>query len=653
MSFIAPLLYTLCLSGVIILVSKKRFEQVVPLALMSSALFVYLFGLFGNLFLGYYLSLAVAVSFPILVVILVIKRKDLSQLVGNFLTPGFCIFLVIYVFIYILNLNRGLTMWDEFSHWAASVKEMLRLHDFYSVAASQISGHKDYPPIIGIFQLIWCRLAGGYKEAYLYRSLQTLSLSLFLPMFSKFTWKKSWKFYLKLVLLMFVAVVIPVFTPLGRQYFYQSIYVDCIMGFLLAYCLSLVVIERRNSLFKYVSISIALSFMLLVKQIGIAFCLLVFGAFIVNTIIINKEKISSWSLGSLRKIKLLSVLFPMIFLIIVPSAFLVSWNAHIAPLHLPRQFDVSAISLTKLQGIMDGTSGLAYQHVASVNFMHAVLTQTMFTIPVPRVSWSITLAYWQFVLMGAVVFILIGVFGKKIFIKFQVMGLTIMLLLGAAGYAFVMLLTYVFCFGDYEGPTLASYDRYMGTYLLAMVILAVMLYIFTEGSREEMKEKSSLVPVLVLAVPIICALLLFQKVNANFVPQIKYHSSSAPYAKDAELIRKHTTRGTKVFIISQRDNGRAEYIIQYLILPEKCNYSGYSLGKPYFSGDVWTKDWTPQALIGALVDGDYTYLYLRHVDQQFILKYRGIFKLNSEIKDKQLYKIVKTQKNAVRLDPIE
>jgi hypothetical protein len=47
-------------------------------------------------------------------------------------------------------------------------------------------------------------------------------------------------------------------------------------------------------------------------------------------------------------------------------------------------------------------------------------------------------------------------------------------LFGSFGYAFAMLLLYVFCFGEKEGPALASFDRYMISYLLTGTCLAVM-----------------------------------------------------------------------------------------------------------------------------------------------------------------------------------
>ena len=94
---------------------------------------------------GYITVLLFALAFPVAVSYRLVKHKELARLKSDFLTPAFCIFIVIYAFIFFLNYNRGFSQWDEISHWGPMVKEMFRLDKFYSVAESALSVHKDYP----------------------------------------------------------------------------------------------------------------------------------------------------------------------------------------------------------------------------------------------------------------------------------------------------------------------------------------------------------------------------------------------------------------------------------------------------------------------------------------------------------------------------
>ena len=68
--------------------------------------------------------------------------------------------------------------WDEFSHWGKMVKEMFRLDSFYSTKLSNLMVHKDYPPIIQIYELLWVKLSNSYSETILIKSIHFLELSL-------------------------------------------------------------------------------------------------------------------------------------------------------------------------------------------------------------------------------------------------------------------------------------------------------------------------------------------------------------------------------------------------------------------------------------------------------------------------------------------
>jgi len=418
MGYLLPLIYIIFITGTIMTIAKRRFEEILPVSLMSCTLMVFIFGFFGNLLIGFYLSIIIAIAFPAIIIISLLKHKSLYNLSSDFLTPGFCIFLIIYTLIYILNFRRGFTEWDEISHWGPMVKETLRLNKFYCVPESTLSVHKDYPPIVSLFEYIWCKLSGGYKEPYLYRSLQLLSFSLFFPAFSKFRWKKTPKLFAKLILSVFLIISATIIIGVGEARFYQTIYNDCFFGLVLAYCLAIIIFEKGITKFKVFNLSVALSFLLLTKQMGIAFFALTLAALIINYIIIYKNNPQPELKKEHNFRKSSAIILALLVCIIIPLLFSFLWNSYTASYNLSGQFQLSSINISELTGINNGTGGEAYQHVTWANFFQAFFTRELMTRPVP-------LSYWQLMIAAIVAFLLVGKYGKKYFEKNQMEGLSI------------------------------------------------------------------------------------------------------------------------------------------------------------------------------------------------------------------------------------
>lgn len=643
MSFILPLLFIICSTGTMLYVTKRRFEEVLPVSLIFNTIVVFIFAFCGQMRIGYYMTFLIALIFPIILVVLTIKHKDSSNVYNNLFTPGFFIFLVIYVFIFLLNYNRGFISWDEFSHWGPMVKETFRLDKLYSVRESMLSVHKDYPPAVSIFQTIWCKLCGEYKEAYLYTSLQILSLSFFLPALYKLKWKKSFSFFIKLVLIIIAILSSNLVISLGEVIFYQTIYTDYLLGLILAYCLSIVIYEKEITKFGIFRLSIALVFLLLTKQMGLVFFLLVLVEFAVNYIILNRTALLYELKEKKIKKRLNSVLLIFITIIIIPYMFIFSWNKYITTNGITRQFNISDINIFNLIGIIKGSSGEIWQHKALINFLSYIIKNQLFDRPV-------TLSYWQLMLLAVVVFWFIGKYGEKYFEKYQITVLNIMLFLGAIGYAFAMLLLYTFDFGPNEGPQLASIYRYLNTYWFAVFGLAMMLFLFIEGQKEIEKQEASFLKVgsVVLFMWII---LLKPGDIKNFIPAIHYHSVTSTCYEDADIINIKTKENDKISIISQGDNSRKLYMIIYLTLPRYYNKSYYSLGEPYNKSDVITQNITLKEWQKELAKWDY--LYLQTVDEQFRSKYSGAFKSQEKIESKQLYKIIKNSNNTISLELVK
>src|SRR5574344_458490 len=137
MYLIIPLLYFLLFNGTLTVVFKKKFGECLPLTLVITTLIMFISQLLFKTFnVGFYLNIFVAVLFPILLGYFKFIAKKKLELKENYFTKGFFIFVLLYLFVMILDFNRTFSQWDELSHWGVMVKEMFRLDKFYSVDAS-------------------------------------------------------------------------------------------------------------------------------------------------------------------------------------------------------------------------------------------------------------------------------------------------------------------------------------------------------------------------------------------------------------------------------------------------------------------------------------------------------------------------------------
>ena len=624
LSFIAPLIISIFGTSMLSSIFKKKFEVVLPVFFMLSALCVYIFSIFNLFIVGVWLIIIFSCLFPLFLIYWKFKKKNnIKDIFKYILTPGFVMYILIYIFIFLLNYNRKFIYWDEFSHWGMMVKETIRLKGFYASKSSILVVHLDYPPIITLHESIWSIISGVYRESLIYTSLQILGISLLFPFLSKFEFEKNKKFIVKFLLLFIMIITIPILIICGKIYFYSSIYIDTILGALIGYGLTLVLVTKKYDKFFIFNLSVLFSFLILTKQIAIVFVMLIIGNLILN-LILNK-KISKENIKSNYK----KIILSLFALIIIPIILTTIWNGKLKANEIVGQFNVSNIKLSELFGIYRGTAGKLYQHQAINNFINEVFYNHKFLN-----TRLIDFTYFQLVLITCLLMYFVMKLSKNKDDKNKFTASIISIIIGAIGYAFTLMILYVFCFDAYEAPRLASLDRYINTYWFAIFILIGAVYMYFISSNKKTK-------IIKYSLPIILVYTLWFDFNIvkTFKPVLKKPSESVVSA-DVNLIKSHIKKDDKVFVVAQKTNGSITFIMQYEMHPNMINTNYYSLGKKYNDGDAWTKNISAKKWLKMLKDYDYVYLY--NVDDNFTNKYGLYFDCSQdEIKSKQLYKINK------------
>lgn len=627
MGFILPLLFILSVNFILMFFLKRKLEEILPLSLMSCTLFVYIFGLFTNLRLGFYFLLIILLV--CLIYILIKLKNKILSFIKSYFTLSVIIFIVVYIIVYVLNLNRTFYQWDEFSHWGPMVKEMFRLNTFYSVPDSTLYVHKNYPPIITLYETIWCFISNGYKEGYIYRSLQLLSFSMLFPILNQFSLKKRYYSIFNGIIIVLLMLFIFNAIPLEDANFYKTVYIDGVLAVMFAYGMYLIYVFDYSK-FEWFRLIVTLSFLLLSKQMGIVFFLIIVSTLFIMNLLNNK--LNNYKINHVNNILFL-------FTILIPYLFKLSWDIYIKQFNIDIQFSTSKISISSLIGIINGTSGETYQQLAYSNFINAIYTKPILTYP-------LELSYLHVLIIFSFIFGCLTLLVRNSSLKKKVALFGFIMISGSIAYAFVMMLLYIFNFGFYEGPILASYVRYLNTYWMACLVLILMIFINSFALIDESKStKRLLIGLLILILGF------YNKFNlAELTPAITPNTNIQEFNNDIEIIRNHTDQVGSVFIVVQKTNGYPTNILRYHLTPQRVNSSYYSLGKPYGDQDFWTANISVEEL--SIILKDYEYVYLMSVDDQFRYTYNELFEIDTYPNNEQLFKVIKKENQLVFLERI-
>lgn len=134
---VTVILYGLLLAGSFFgaAVLNRRFEEILPISIMSMAVILFLFGVFKMLEIGVVSVVAIIILLYVISAIKLFKNKN-SAFVANFFTPAFFIFTALYLVLNYAQLGLVARIWDEFSHWMDCVKAMTYLNDFVANSES-------------------------------------------------------------------------------------------------------------------------------------------------------------------------------------------------------------------------------------------------------------------------------------------------------------------------------------------------------------------------------------------------------------------------------------------------------------------------------------------------------------------------------------
>lgn len=600
-------------SGSIYCSSKfnKKFEETLPISIFSVILLMYIFSYMGFMQEGVYIILGASFVLYLMSLYEIFFHDNKKIWFKNTFTPAFFIWVFMLLFLFAFHKNRVLTNWDEFSHWGDVVKSMYTINDF-STSANSLSAFKEYPPGLSLFQYFFQVLNGEFKESLLFVAYQIIPISLFLSFV-----KKSWKNPVNIIVSIVIIMLVPIF--FNPEYL-KSVYVDSVLAITAGYSFAIIYIDKKD-LYFWVKLGMALSVIVLLKDVGKLF---VFEALLMVAICcifnIKKEKLKI----DKRLLKYYFKQFlPVIILIGIVLVVMVSWNIQVAMDGVVPNFSGKVDVVEFIKNIFKGGNP---QNVTILNnFTHALGTKHIITFS------GMELTYFS--ILGLFVILFFLYYTNSNNKKFFACHYTVIFVFNII-YTIGICVMYIFKFSTYEGLSLASFERYIAIYMIAMLVFISCLILHKQKVRN---DTIFLLSILLIGAPIgKYADSYFNKYNDAAIRQ--------PYTEVSNKVTSALKdEKKKIYIISQQSNGFDYWVLKFSVRNnlEYLNVnSSWSLGDPYYEGDIWTKKISPQDWQSELKE-EYDLVLLYTCDDKFIATYGEVFSDESTIHSGGIYAVDK------------
>lgn len=301
---------------------KQDWGKCAPFVCASIVLFVYSTSIFFHTVrLGVYAWICLAMIF--LIIILVRQKNGLLTHIKQKCWNSsivYCIFIIIICFMMFIHGSQP-NFIDEFWYSELMCQDIFNNDYFYITEGCKTYFHNDYPPIIYLMNSLPSLICNNYSFESLYGSLWLFQILIYFPLISEHKQKPytniafAWKNWGYCILISAIFLLSSFFVSFAfedsRSSFWLNLYNDTVLGLVAGLGL-IISFRKNNTLIHWIAEAILLSFLVLIKQIGVLFCVLIIISCLINLII--------------KKTKLTKILWQFALLVIPCSLFFISWK---------------------------------------------------------------------------------------------------------------------------------------------------------------------------------------------------------------------------------------------------------------------------------------------------------------------------------------
>lgn len=603
---------------------NKKYERMIPVTCALISLILFFSGLLKLLTAGVITILVMAIGCLSWSVFELIKKGKVKAFFTNLFSEGFIAFLILSIVAVRSVSGKLFDSWDEFSHWGDIVKAMSFLDDFGTNSLS-FSLFKNYPPGMSLLQYFLEKLfmffpKGHFEEWLTYFVYQVYCFSFLIPLFCLKTQKGAGS---RIVSGLLSAAVV-FFAPLTfAGDIWRYLYIDPFLGVVFGAGAAGVCLEKNKKDFEYHMFIWASCFSLaLGKDSGLLFGVFLFLFYIVDYLISDCKE---------SKIDIRSLLLPLCVAIFsfLPKAL---WNAHITGAGVKPE-TVGKIDLHDcVNVILHRTTNYRSTVCASFKY-HFFSERRMLGDTVISLSYFV-IAVLIFALTAAVLFVL-----KKRKIIAAGSGQVTFLGLGITWIIYIagIVVSYMYCFSEYEALALASFERYMSVIYLALWIF------FLATLFKGISESESIVLRYVAGTIFLVAVIFCSDKNraCNYLSRKNVAESielRSGYDNLVSMIQTNCTSDDKLFLISEEDNGFDLIVLNETLRPLRFFNHDYSIGEPQYQGDEWTIPVSADELKREIADG-YSFVAVKKINDYFRNEYSSLFATGENICGDTLYKV--------------
>lgn len=551
----------------------------------------------------------------ILFLILLHKNKIKDFIMNYLLVPGciaFCVGSVFVIISYYIQ-QPFYTAWDEYSHWGPFYKNVFernQLHYFYDNNLV----HPAYPQGMTVFYYFISMFMDEFREADTFIAVNMVLIACVTTIFSKITWKNK----LLAVVGIFIAPIFLLLFPYASPYVnpYFSIYLDTLMGAVFGAALITVVTTTKISIRSACVVSLAVLFMVQVKEIALILSLIVVVANLLMTFELkSKEAIEN-------KIIILYNLIP------VASVFLFSvvWKFYLSIMGANNdQFsDIHLLDFVYMLFGQDEKLLAIWSNLKNALIHWPILYNEKISI---LGCWII------FSLVGILLFIWLKQRCKKWGTAWIVIGMPVFCL------AYTGSLFYVYTCNMSLGEALAcaSLQRYMSTFYIAWAILLIGCIL---NEVDQTLDKNRFATAVILTILISVSSLLIT--NPLVFPYNREMTGRTSLDEVTINFKEYFGERSRVWVIAQGEDGEENgllytYQLHYTFLPTYI-----CLGLPWNLNEEYDLDTNEFELISQ--EKNITHILVYNGNNDFVEKLsEEVFKslqLLSEVNGSALYKVL-------------
>ncbi len=452
-----------------------------PLISLSLIIDIVIVGaIFGALRYGVYTAYFISI---ITFSISVYKNKNnIKQKISGFFTPGVTLFAIssILMLIFLSCKKPLIHQWDEYSFWGMS-RKLLKEHDtLYTYFKSSILG-KSYPPALPILTYFFQWFTPAFSEWMCFFAYDVMFFACFCAFTSVFE-KKDWNSAFFTFLIGFIT---PYFFAVRflqgfMEPMYISLYADTPLAMVFSGVIAIYFFSDKNNgidIFQILPIIMFLSF---IKDMGFALsCIAVFVIFV--DMLVGKKEYTFFKLKGI-----IAKFCSTLSMLIVTFGSFFAWSFHMSRVLSTDRSDVGGSGEMSMVGIVvNGLKELLLgPQTEKFAYLERRFITALFDVKVSMIGRGIVVIF-MITILFIVSFLLSDKIGKK-----RCLAMYITSFIGFVGYYIFHLLLYVYVFGN-EAYSLASYERYIYTYYIGWMNMALFnLYYSSKNGKKKLSQSA-------------------------------------------------------------------------------------------------------------------------------------------------------------------